>query len=525
MNGNGYKRPAQRIGAAAMVLSLGLLLSGCQQQHALPPLTDTTYGSAGPSEVDMLTIGADLSAQSFVDANGDPVALTGGTPWVLLYWASWCPSCKEVLPHADALAETVAQAGATLLLVNKTDGERETRDMALQWLADANINTETVFDMDAVVYDALHMVYVPTVLVLDTHGIVTSFASGGVPQDAVLLSMLEEAKVGKAARMEAVVTSLLMGEDGGIHTSYLPEDGSPTGEDVLSESQGMMMRYAAAAGDMAVFDRVWQYVQEHLTEGGLAQWVSSDTGKTSTVNATLDDLRIGRALLESPGHAEEGDAYAATIHRYATENDRLEDFYDFSLRKHAGVLTLCYADFVAMQQMADRDDNWKAVYDNALAVVTNGRISDAFPLYHARYDYASGTYASDTLHMAEALLTLLHLAEVDRLPPDAYAWLRTRLLEDGYLYTRYTTDGAAASDGLFESSAVYAVTALIAIEQEDLPLARMALTKLEALHVRDVDSPLDGVLGSADGTGIHSFDQLYAMLAYQALEAAQEGAA
>lgn len=522
MIGNGYTRPIGKLGAMALMLSLCLLLSGCQQ-HALPPLINMTYGSAGASEVDMLTIGADLTGLSFVDANNDPFVFTGDTPWVLLYWASWCPSCKEVLPRADALAETIAQAGGTLLLVNKTDGEKETLDTATQWLEETGITTQSIYDMDAAAYDALHMAYVPTVLVADARGIVTSFASGGVPQDAVLLSMLDEAKVGKGTWLETIIVSLLMGEDGGIHTSYLPEDDSPTGDDVLSESQGMMMRYAAEARDMVVFDRVWQYVQAHLTEGGLAQWFSSDTGKTSTVNATLDDLRICHSLLELEDYAEAGKTYAEAIRRYVAPNDRLEDFYDFSLRKHAGQLTLCYADFAALQAMTDSDESWQTVYNNALAVVENGRISDAFPLYHARYEYASGTYSSDTLHMAEALLTLLHLAEVDRLPPDAYAWLRTRLLEDGYLYTRYTTDGAAATDGLFESSAVYAVTAMIAIAQDDLPLARMALTKLEALRVRDINSPFDGVLGNADGTGIHSFDQLSVLVAYQALEAAQEG--
>lgn len=505
--------------ALCAALLLCLLLSGCQQLPPLPPLDSTTYEKAGPSEVDMLTIGASVCGLSFEDARGGPFVMSQDMPLVLVYWASWGQACQEALPRVDALAQSVAQAGGTLLLVNKTDGVVETRETALDCLREAGVATPTLFDMGDAAYNALRIDYVPTVFAVDAGGTITSLVSGGVPEEAELLSMLAEAQAGKAARMEAVIAALLVDGDGGIHTSYLPEGAGPAGEDVLSESQGLMMRYAALAGDAALFERAWQYVQAHLTTGGLAQWVSG-VGQGSAVNATVDDLRICRALLESGRHSVEGMTQAKAMRQYVAPHNRLVDFYDFSLRQHAGQLTLCYADFAALEMLAYRDGTWKPILDGALAVVTNGRISDAFPLYHARYDYATGAYSSgETLHMAEALLTLQHLAEVDRLPPDAYDWLRGRLLEDGCIYTRYTADGMVATDGQFESSAVYAVAARIALLQEDVPLARVALTKMEALRVREAGSVLDGALGNADGTGIHSFDQLKALLAYQAYEA------
>lgn len=500
-------------------------LSGCQQ-HALPQAKTAIYAKAGPSEVNILTIGAQLSTLAFEDADGDPFTLAENTqgPMVMLYWASWCPSCKEALKHVDDLATLVADNGGTLLLVNKLDGVKETKEQALAWLSDNGIATQTVFDRDAAQYTALHLAYVPTLLVTDAGGILTSFASGGVPKEAALLSMLKEAKAGKSARMASVVAGVLTGVDGGIHTSNVPEGAqSPTGDDVLSESQGLMMLYAARKGDMALFDSAWTYVQAHLTTGGLAQWYASNEGKPTAVNATLDDLRIYHALHETGNHTNEAAAYAKALLQYAVQDKKLVDFYDFQSRKSAGTLTLCYADFATLQLLAGQDASWQPVLDNALAVVTNGMISESFPLYHAKYDYAQGTYHSDTLHMAEALLTLLNLAEVDLLPPESYAWLRARLLEDGHLYAYYRPDGSVASDGLYESSAVYAVAAQIALQQNDLPLARAALTKLEALRIRDAKNPLDGALGEANGTGIHSFDQLKALLAYQMMETAIKG--
>lgn len=526
-NGTGRRRaggaaPVTRRVAVALLVVLCLgFLSGCQPQRALPQEDTTVYPKAGPSQVEVLTIGAELADRTFENASGEPFRLADSTdgPWVLLYWESGQLSCEEALQSVDELAAVVASNGGTLLLVNKPGSAGETREQALAWLEQNGIGTQTVFDPDGAHYEDLCLACVPTVLVAGADGVLTSFASGSVPQEPALLSMLEEARTGKSARMEAVIVDMLMGSDGGIHTSSIAEEtDGPTGGDVLSESQGLMMLYAARNQDSQLLEKAFGYVQAHLTSGGLAQWYSSDTNKDSTVNATLDDLRICRALLESGEHDAEAMAYAQALMRYAVQSNTLEDFYDFQLEESAGTLTLCYADFAALRMLAERDRKWRPVLNNALAVVTNGMISEEFPLYHVRYNYAEGTFESEALHMAEALLTLLHLAEVDRLPPESYAWLRSRLLEDGRLYAYYTLDGTPASDRLYESSAVYAVAALIALQQDDLPLARAALTKIEALRVHDADNPVDGALGERDGSGIYSFDQLKAMLAYQMLE-------
>ena len=67
----------------------------------------------------------------------------------------------------------------------------------------------------------------------------------------------------------------------------------------------------------------------------------------------------------------------------------------------------------------------------------------------------------------------------------------------------------------YESTAVYALIAMIAKEKGDNQLQGMALKKMERMRIIDTSSPYYGAFGMEDGTGITTFDQVLAMLAYE----------
>jgi hypothetical protein len=160
------------------------------------------------------------------------------------------------------------------------------------------------------------------------------------------------------------------------------------------------------------------------------------------------------------------------------------------------VLRLASIDLYAMQQMASLDGRWETLRDRCLPLVENGYISDSLPLYALAYDASQDGYlpfsgkvpAVDT---AEALLTILHLAEVGRDNPRSLSWIKDQIFNHKAVYDSYhITQGQPASNG--ESLASYAIIARIARIKNDQELYTAAIKLLlwhqatsqrsEALH-------------------------------------------
>ena len=70
----------------------------------------------------------------------------------------------------------------------------------------------------------------------------------------------------------------------------------------------------------------------------------------------------------------------------------------------------------------------------------------------------------------------------------------------------------------YESTAVYALTAMIGDTLGDAGLRGWALKKMEKSRIQDCSRVYNGAFGNEDGSGIVSFDQLMPLSAYAALE-------
>lgn len=458
----------------------------------------------------------------YEDGSAAPFSALCKTPAVMVFWASWCPKCTIGFESTLKLSEPIKQQGATLYLVNKTDGTRETVQKANAYLDKHAADIQSLYDIELFAYQELGLSKIPTAVVIDAQGRVTGYTEGFVPDEDMLLAMVQEAKVGKAATVQRFITSSLLSDNGGLRTNYLddPTAATPSGGDVLSESQGLMMLSAVMEDDRELFERLWGYAKNSEAGGGLTAWVTTDDGP-SQVNAAIDDLRIYRALCAAQEQwgigAEDVKTLAKGLYEYNTDGTNLFDFHDFSFGATAQRLTLCYADFEALSLLVESDGRWRTVYESCLELVQKGRISEQFPLYHSYYDYSLNQYQSDKLNMAEAMVTLLNLSRVGKLDAQSLQWLRDRL-DEGAIYAQYSTDGRPTLEGRYESTAVYALCAMVAVSEGDLVMACKALSHLEALKIRSISSGLDGAFGNADGSGIYSFDQCTALLAYQQME-------
>lgn len=81
------------------------------------------------------------------DENGNEVRLSDykGQYIVLNFWNSTCEPCVNELPYFEKAMKKY-EGRVTFLMVNIVDGNNETRDSALKYLKDNNLDIKTIFD-------------------------------------------------------------------------------------------------------------------------------------------------------------------------------------------------------------------------------------------------------------------------------------------------------------------------------------------------------------------------------------------
>lgn len=308
---------------------------------------------------------------------------------------------------------------------------------------------------------------------------------------------------------------------GGVKTNYhdkpIVED-IATGKEVLSESQGLLMRYSASILDRQSFDLAYDFTKDNLDNGKIFVYrFNPDSEKKYTVNAAVDDLRIIKALYEA-GEAfsdksltREGDKYSKRFYKTNVADETLYDFYDTSQYMKNNFITLCYLDLEALKLMSERDKRYLDVYDNSVEILEGGYISDEFPMFMTKFDYKIKEYeAANDINMIEAVLTAYNLSVAGKCPDTTVKFLKESL-DKGRIYSKYDVSGIPKTKN--ESTAVYALTAMLAQNIGDNDMYSKSITLMNRFMVKDKNSALYGAFG--DKKNIYSFDNLMAISAYR----------
>lgn len=131
------------------------------------------------------SVGVGEAAPDFtlMTLDGRPVAgtdFTGEKPLMLVFWATWCPVCKEEIPRINRMAADFGPKGLAVLAVNV--GVNDSAAKAMAYRDKYGLDYPVAFDGGSKVTRAFGVVGTPTIMIMDKSGIVR-FRDTAVPGD------------------------------------------------------------------------------------------------------------------------------------------------------------------------------------------------------------------------------------------------------------------------------------------------------------------------------------------------------
>ena len=107
------------------------------------------------------------------DLNGNVIDLSrsiGTKPVLVVFWASWCPSCRTEVPKINQLYGKYRDRGMDFVAVNV--GYNDSVERAQAFAQKTGMQYPAFFDGSGKVTEQYNLIGVPTILVADKHGIV-----------------------------------------------------------------------------------------------------------------------------------------------------------------------------------------------------------------------------------------------------------------------------------------------------------------------------------------------------------------
>lgn len=121
-----------------------------------------------------------------VDKDNEEVNLESffGKPIVLNFWASWCGPCKSEFPEFQTAYEEYGEE-IEFLMVNMTDGRRETKELADSFIQSEGYSLPVYYDVNQDGAYTYGVYSLPTTYFIDSQGNLVAYAQGAIDMDTL----------------------------------------------------------------------------------------------------------------------------------------------------------------------------------------------------------------------------------------------------------------------------------------------------------------------------------------------------
>ncbi|MBS5825072.1 MAG: TlpA family protein disulfide reductase [Clostridium argentinense] len=94
----------------------------------------------------------------------------GKKPVVVNFWASWCSPCKYEMPYFQEATNKYNNEDLEILMINVTDGMRETKESAEEFMEKEGYNMNVMFDIDLDAANKYQLNGIPRTIFIDKEG-------------------------------------------------------------------------------------------------------------------------------------------------------------------------------------------------------------------------------------------------------------------------------------------------------------------------------------------------------------------
>ena len=159
-----------------------LLYAYLQDKATRPPIASPSQTET-TDEKDEKPMAADFAV---FDGEGKEIRLSDmvGMPVVLNFWASWCGPCKVEMPDFNKVHAELGQE-VQFMMVNLTDGQRETQETAKDYILDQGFSFPVFFDTMGEAARAYEISSIPTTVFIDKDGRVMGSMKGTIDEDSL----------------------------------------------------------------------------------------------------------------------------------------------------------------------------------------------------------------------------------------------------------------------------------------------------------------------------------------------------
>ncbi len=144
----------------------------------------------------------DYTAPDFTvyDADGNAAKLSDffGKPLVVNFWATWCGPCQSEMPYFDKAA--AERDDVTILMVNLTDGQRDTVESVTKFAQDEGYTFPLWFDTELSAANAYYVYSIPMTVFIAADGTLADYHTGAMSEE--MLNMYLDLLVEYSASLE-----------------------------------------------------------------------------------------------------------------------------------------------------------------------------------------------------------------------------------------------------------------------------------------------------------------------------------